>query len=429
LTVTTIASISLVFLTSVIVARVLGPDGKGIYDLMAASASMGSLILGLSLPAGITFAVARGILASTAVPSSALIWSVGVAVASAVLLAVGHPAFVAIGVLSPGSGLVDLALISTLAGVSASGAMLRAALAGAGRVELGARLDLLGRALALTATFALAPGATPASLLFALIVGGLVGAVASAIAIRPVGLVGRVPARVIAGYSLRAHGANVFQFLNYRLDLFIVALFRGPTEVGLYALAATLGQLVWVLSGSVAASLFPAVAVEAEPVRSAGRTALAARLTLAVSLVAAIVGAALAVPGVRIIYGDAFASATIPLLALLPGVVLLVPIRVIAAYFAGIGRPTLNLAISAVSFIATIGLDLLLIPDHGMVGAAVASTMSYGLAAISGLMLFRRISGVPLTHAILIRSTDLALAAGAFRRPSGEEQARRSEDA
>jgi len=428
LTITTSVGIVLVFLTSVVVARTLGPDRKGAYDLMAASASMGALILGLSLPAGITFAVARGSIVASAAAWAALVWGFGVAALSLALLAVFRDTFTAVGVLAPSSGLTDLSLIAALAGVSAAGAMLRAALAGSGRVELGARLDLLGRAFALGATVLLAPGATPASLILALMVGGLVGTVAQVAVLKPAGTVGRRAGSDITTYSLQAHGANVLQVLNYRLDLFLVGFFRGSYEVGLYALAATLGQLVWVLSGSVAASLFPAVAAGAESTRSAERTAVAARVTVALSAVAALAGLVLAFPGIRMVYGAEFAPSLVPLLALLPGVVMLVPTRVIAAYFAGVGRPNLNLAISALSFGATIGLDFLLIPSHGMVGAAVASTASYGIAAIVGLILFRRVSGVPIDRAVVMRRTDLVAISTALRSRPGNASTIRPED-
>ena len=428
LTITTSVGIVLVFLTSVAVARALGPDQKGVYDLMSASASMGALILGLSLPAGITFAVARDSIAASAAAWGALVWGLGVAAVSVVVLSLFHDAFAAIGVLAPSGGVTDLAVIAALAGVSAASAMLRAALAGSGRVELGARLDLLARASALGATILLAPGATPAALVLALVIGGLIGSGAQAIVLRPARNFRRTAVSDITAYSIQAHAANVLQVLNYRLDLFLVGLFRGPYEVGLYALAATLGQLVWVLSGSVAASLFPAVAAEAQSSRSAGRTAVAARVTFALSAAAALAGGLLALPGIRVVYGPDFAPSVVPLLALLPGVVMLAPTRVIAAYFAGVGRPNLNLAISALSFVTTVGLDLLLIPGRGMIGAAVASTASYGIAAIAGLILFRRISGVPIDRALVMRPQDLRTLASAVRTPRNETSAGPSED-
>ena len=415
LTITTFAGIALVFLTSVVVSRALGPEGKGVYDLMVATASLGGLALGLSLPAGITYAVARGTLSAASVAPGAIAISIAIGLGSFAILTAGREAAVAIATLAPDSGLLDAGLISALAAISALGAMLRAALAGGGRVVLGARLDVIGRGAALLATAALAPGATPVSLVLAVLIGGSIGAVAEATFLQPRGFPAVGAVRGLVTYSLRAHGANVIQFLNYRLDLFLVGFFRGPSEVGLYALAGTLGQLVWVVSGSVAGSLFPAVAADADPSRSPSLTAAAARLTTALSLAIAVTGALLAVPGLRIVYGPDFVPAVMPLLVLLPGIVSLVPTRVIAAYFAGIGRPNLNLIISALSFVATVGLDLALIPSHGMVGAAVASTASYVVGSVAGLVMFQTVSGVPAYRAVVPGRSDLLLLAEAIR--------------
>src|SRR5690242_11712522 len=43
-----------------VVARTLGPTGKGAYDLYWTTANMAVMLLGLSLPAGVTYTVARG---------------------------------------------------------------------------------------------------------------------------------------------------------------------------------------------------------------------------------------------------------------------------------------------------------------------------------------------------------------------------------
>jgi len=54
--------------------------------------------------------------------------------------------------------------------------------------------------------------------------------------------------------------ANVAQFLNYKLDVFVVGFFAGTASVGRYTLAVSLAQLLWLMSNSVASVLLPKVA-------------------------------------------------------------------------------------------------------------------------------------------------------------------------
>ena len=46
--------------TSVLIARSIGPTGKGSFDLIVATSALLTMVLGVSLPPGVTFVVAQG---------------------------------------------------------------------------------------------------------------------------------------------------------------------------------------------------------------------------------------------------------------------------------------------------------------------------------------------------------------------------------
>jgi O-antigen/teichoic acid export membrane protein len=104
----------------------------------------------------------------------------------------------------------------------------------------------------------------------------------------------------------------------------------------------------------------------------------------------------------------------------LPGVVTFSIVNVLAAYIAGIGKPHLNLVASCASLIVTVVLDLTLIPRFNIVGASIASTASYGLAAILTIVFFTRETGAALREILLPTGADfrllISLARPIFRR-------------
>ena len=61
------------------------------------------------------------------------------------------------------------------------------------------------------------------------------------------------------------------------------------------------------------------------------------------------------------------------------------------------------------SLVATIGLDFLLIPRMGITGAALASTVSYGLNSLILLWLYVRFSGNSVGSVLFVRMNDLRL--------------------
>ena len=88
------------------------------------------------------------------------------------------------------------------------------------------------------------------------------------------------------------------------------------------------------------------------------------------------------------VFSSAFLGAYIPLLVLLPGVVLLGSCKVLANDIGGRGFPHYNSINSGLSFVATVIFDLLLIPKMGVVGAALASTLSYILGFVLAVIFY-----------------------------------------
>jgi O-antigen/teichoic acid export membrane protein len=88
------------------------------------------------------------------------------------------------------------------------------------------------------------------------------------------------------------------------------------------------------------------------------------------------------------VYGAAFASAVTPARIILAGLALEGVAAVITAYLYGAGRPGLNSCAMAAGLVVTVALDLLLIPRHGAVGAAIASAAAYATVAATLAWMF-----------------------------------------
>ncbi|HMD10845.1 MAG TPA: polysaccharide biosynthesis C-terminal domain-containing protein, partial [Marmoricola sp.] len=85
----------------------------------------------------------------------------------------------------------------------------------------------------------------------------------------------------------------------------------------------------------------------------------------------------LAGPVLRLLYGAAFESGVRPAQVLLLGMLLSGASGVASGYLYGRGRPGLNSLGLGLGLVATVALDLALIPPYGALGAAVASSVAY----------------------------------------------------
>jgi O-antigen/teichoic acid export membrane protein len=110
---------------------------------------------------------------------------------------------------------------------------------------------------------------------------------------------------------------------------------------------------------------------------------------------------------IRVSFGLAFAPAYLPLVGLLPGMVFLGMQRVCGGPALRAGRPGRITAIYAFCLLCNGALNLWWIPTWGPLGAALASSVSYGLGALLFLVWTARLAKAPLSAGMVPRSADL----------------------
>ena len=240
-------------------------------------------------------------------------------------------------------------------------------------------------------------------------------------------LAGRVLARAPGGpaaepgtlrravaFGVKGYAANALQFINYRLDLFILASVATAADVGHYAVAVAATGVMWLLPQAISEVLFPRVAAlsatrttEGESLRTMTETKSLRHTTLIVLVTSAVVALAvlfLVVP----VYGGAFRQAIELGLILLPGVALLGIASPMASTIVGRGHPGYSLAITLVVTPLTIVLYVLLIPPLHARGAALGSSISYALSAVLVAVFYRRVVGESVLKRLLPTRSELA---------------------
>lgn len=228
-----------------------------------------------------------------------------------------------------------------------------------------------------------------------------------------VGVVGRM-----LRFGVKSHVQTLAATWHLRIDQMLVAYLLDPGQVGLYAVAVNLTNLLLRLPDAFGTVLFPRLAAASG---EAGEevTALACRGTFAI-LVAGAVVYVLAGPTVLgILYGDRFAGSVAPMLALLPGIVLMGHYLLLSRYFTSRARQEVNIAAAVTALAVNVGANLVLIPRLGIVGAAISSVGSYGLAAVVLMVAFVRDSGRPLAALLVPRASDLSRVLQALRAQPG----------
>jgi O-antigen/teichoic acid export membrane protein len=210
----------------------------------------------------------------------------------------------------------------------------------------------------------------------------------------------------VASFIFQAHVANVFSFLKLRADMFLIAYFLSLREVGYYSIAMAMLAALWYLPAAIAQVLIPHISKRDN---QAGNqlTPRLARMGFAVSFIGAILMAILSYPLVKALFGDAFLPAIPALLLLLPGGVIFTFAKMLAGDLIGRGLPKYAMYISIAAFVTNIIVNLLLIPKFGIIGAAIASSITNTFTGLMFLTAFLRESHVSVWDTIIIKRSDM----------------------
>jgi stage V sporulation protein B len=196
-------------------------------------------------------------------------------------------------------------------------------------------------------------------------------------------------ARESLAYGLKSYLQNLIGHLTYRLDVYLVALFLPPSEIAFYGIATSVAELSWYIPNAVGMVLFPKLSNELEE-RIHPLTAEACRHTLVITAVVTTAITLVGVIAIPLVYGADYRPATMPLIALGPGVVAMSLYKVLTRNFSSRDRQQISIVIAGLGLALNVTLDVLLIPQLGSTGAALASSCAYSAVGVAMLWAFRR---------------------------------------
>lgn len=201
-------------------------------------------------------------------------------------------------------------------------------------------------------------------------------------------------ARRALSFGVRSHLGRVMMSGNYRADQWFVGAIAGSRELGLYSIAVAWSEVLFYVPTVLVLVQRPfLVRADREEARRRAAKGFRAGVVLTAPLV---VGAVLFAPFLcTTIFGSEFAGAVDDLRILVIGVFGLLALQQLGNALTAQGRPGLWTIAAACAFVATVTLDLALIPEFGGAGAAVASRIAYALGGAVAIVLFLRVLGGP----------------------------------
>jgi O-antigen/teichoic acid export membrane protein len=187
--------------------------------------------------------------------------------------------------------------------------------------------------------------------------------------------------RPLAGYGMAQIAALTPTALNAQLDQLVLSQTVAAADLGRYAIAVSLTALPLPLVSAVGNVAFPRLAAQrvvTEGTRRMQRHAIIASAGVAVAMLLPL---SLVAPWlVQILFGARYSGAVPMIWMLAPGAVFLACGQVVGDLLRGRNHPAVVAWAQGLAAVFTVLLLIALLPLVGVYGAAIASTVAYGVA-------------------------------------------------
>ncbi len=188
-------------------------------------------------------------------------------------------------------------------------------------------------------------------------------------------------------FAFKAYIIALLCFLILRSDLFVLNLFRGVREVGLYSVATNFFDAINLITASLALVLLPKMA----SLKQDGYKILNSGLKITFALVfpALLLVLLLSKPLIIVLFGSQFISAVQPFILLGVALIFWSLTTIINQYFSSIGIPFYLIFLWLGGLMLNISLNIIYIPNYGMIAAATSSLVTYFLLFVVSWVLVK----------------------------------------
>ncbi len=200
-------------------------------------------------------------------------------------------------------------------------------------------------------------------------------------------------ARETLRYGLVIYLGGVANVLHFKIDQLMINYWLGTSAVGIYAVSVRWGEMLFLLDNAFfSAALYKICSSNAEQSYS-----LSKRLFNVQILISSIAGASLVIlayPLVLILYGGAYREAVWPLILLVPGIVVWSASKIVSnmlIYNRGMGAFVTKVAVLGTFLNIFLNYYFLKVVNTGIIGASLASSLSYIVVVILILFEAKRI--------------------------------------
>jgi O-antigen/teichoic acid export membrane protein len=208
-------------------------------------------------------------------------------------------------------------------------------------------------------------------------------------------------------YGIKTYVGSLLSQIEYQFDIFIMLAFMSPSAIGYYSISYSTALLMRYITNSINNVLFPEISSQKNRETALVLQNKILRINLLLNLVAAVLIAVFAYPLIYIGYGDEFSVCYYLLLIMLPGIWIDSLFRTLLTWYKANNAPQVSSMFTLVSLIVNIVLFYFFIPIYGIWGAAISISLTFSTRSVLIIIYYTRKEHIKLRSVILISLQEL----------------------
>lgn len=209
-------------------------------------------------------------------------------------------------------------------------------------------------------------------------------------------------------FGLKNYIQNLVGTLNYRLYLLLISFMLGNSAAGLFSVAMLFAETLRLLPNAVGPVLLSYLSSEHDDKAHTDLTAKVCRQVLAIILVGLVFYIPITPYLLHYVFGAEYSGALNTVWLMIFGGFLGVMFQMLTRYFTSLHLQHYSIKASVAALIVAVILSLLLIPEYGIVGGAVAYASGNLVATCIVTYFYCRYTGVALRKLLILQRSDIS---------------------
>ena len=367
--------------TSIIIARILGPEGRGEYAVAITISGIGVQLGNLGLHSANTYYIAQNKeIIAPIINNSIIVSFLGGAIVSMII----YPFIIIFDFMQiTNTILLFLCLFSIPLGLAYL--LLQNILLGINEVQVYNKIEIEAKvfSIVLLLLLIIVNYVNATSIFFITLLTSFIGILLVLLKLNKfVTIKIKFSANIFMNcyfYGIKSYVACLFSFLVLRADLLMVKHFLSLQEAGYYSIALNIGDMLFLFSTTLGTILFPKLSAMKNTREKYLFTHKNLRCFTPFIIALSLISVYTAPLMVEILFGLSYIPAVSAFILLVPGIAILSLNSIYMNFFASTGMPWVTIYSPLLALILNVFLNMKLIPILGVNGAAISSVISYSL--------------------------------------------------